>query len=1048
MSLSIGMKAEIRSMIFVAGEPIPLFWPMRAFIHHNPLHGLEKLTFEQAVKEGQKLFHGDGFLPRTTYQGYCRDEKINFASLSADIRKFLENQPKIEGIDLHHLLLTLMTKIETPLTGHNSKSAASLAADSDIAAILREQSSMADYSHDDEQLANLLCDKLLKNCPIYSTLDILFDTGIADELDELVTKSCLDFFDEGQSVWCMPNREKGFFSAWRRVARHNARLFLKGRQIRDTLEISDDPEGVIVHVMECLNIPKDQWVSCFRRELARLHGWAGFIRWRSNARHYHHGVQRPGDLVDFLAIRFTLALALIRERGHDKNIPVNIEQLEVFIRSNPMEACLRQQLYSRVVIPSWAQKVEEAILTGKSEKIKQLGIAYMQEKRLRDSTTQALSIKHLAEIAGADNLLRTLSSKSISNLLNIIKAFEQHEGMVWLRAMESSAMNKLLLGIKPAQQTQETQEAKRPFAQALFCIDTRSERLRRNLESVGDYQTFGIAGFFGVPVSFIELGKGTEAHLCPVLLTPKNLVMEMPVSEMQDTVAFTALEKAVHELKESVLTPFVTVEAIGLLFGFDMIGKTLAPRSYNRLRSGLHQHKPPTHLLIDKLSRDKADSIVRAVQRAVIAQAVELEFEVSQEHIKDDLIRELREVALGHSEETPLLIEEIKLDADKAQAFVARLRKAYRINSYDARLQMERLGRIGFSLDEQVVFVSQALHAIGLVKNFSRFILVVGHGSQSENNPYESALDCGACGGNLGVFNARIFANMANKPAVRQRLLEQGIDIPDDVWFVPAMHNTTTDEVTMYDLHMLPSTHPIYLDRLRGSFIAASRLCTKERVPGLDFISAVPDSENSDKQALRNATDWSQVRPEWGLSRNVYFIIGRRTLTENYPLDGRAFLHSYDYHVDNKLLLLQNILTGPLVVGQWINMEHYFSAVDNENYGSGSKVYHNVAGRFGVMTGNLSDLRTGLPAQTVLADGMPYHEPMRLITVIEAPFEHVESAINRVSSVRQLMNNGWIRVIIIDPETEKTYLHAEGQWQEYAVTDNTEVVTNEEVIAS
>jgi len=134
------------------------------------------------------------------------------------------------------------------------------------------------------------------------------------------------------------------------------------------------------------------------------------------------------------------------------------------------------------------------------------------------------------------------------------------------------------------------------------------------------------------------------------------------------------------------------------------------------------------------------------------------------------------------------------------------------------------------------------------------------------------------------------------------------------------MHNTTTDEVTMYDLHMLPSTHPIYLDRLRGSLIAASRLCTKERVPGLDFISAVPDSENSDKQALRNATDWSQVRPEWGLSRNVYFIIGRRTLTENYPLDGRAFLHSYDYHVANKLLLLQNILTG--TIGRWAMDKH------------------------------------------------------------------------------------------------------------------------------
>lgn len=35
------------------------------------------------------------------------------------------------------------------------------------------------------------------------------------------------------------------------------------------------------------------------------------------------------------------------------------------------------------------------------------------------------------------------------------------------------------------------------------------------------------------------------------------------------------------------------------------------------------------------------------------------------------------------------------------------------------------------------------------------------------------------------------------------------------------------------------------------------------------------------------------------------------------------------------------ILTGPQVVAQWSNMEHYFSAVDNEVYGSDSKIYHN-----------------------------------------------------------------------------------------------------------
>ncbi|WP_455366787.1 putative inorganic carbon transporter subunit DabA, partial [Kaarinaea lacus] len=135
-------------------------------------------------------------------------------------------------------------------------------------------------------------------------------------------------------------------------------------------------------------------------------------------------------------------------------------------------------------------------------------------------------------------------------------------------------------------------------------------------------------------------------------------------------------------------------------------------------------------------------------------------------------------------------------------------------------------------------------------------------------------------------------------------------------------------------------------------------------------------------------------------------------------------------------------------VGQWINMEHYFSTVDNEHYGSGSKVYHNVAGRFGVMTGNLSDLRTGLPAQTVLAEGKPYHEPMRLITVVEAPFKHVLAAIDRVAVVRKLLNNGWIRLLIIDPESGKTHVYFKRQWHEYGEPSNASHVIVEEAIAS
>lgn len=1039
MSLEPGMKAQIRSMIFVAGEPIPFFWPMRAFIHHNPLHGLEKLPFADAVAEGRRLFHGAGFLPRATYQCYYNAGRIDRQALADGVAAFTARQEPVAGVELGEWLTRLLTEFDTPITGADS-----LATAPAIGAALRGAGGTAEQGIDSAALGAQLCAALSGDRPIYEALDLLYGTRVGEELDELVIKSCLDFFDEGQSVWQMPDREQGFFAAWRAVAMRNLPLFLRGRQLRAILASDADPEGVIVHVMESLGIHQQHWVRYFRRELARLHGWAGFIRWRSSARQYYQGRRYPGDLVDLLAVRLTLSLALIRERCTN-GIPAGAAALEQFLREQPAEAFLRREFHGRTLLPSWAQRVERVLFAGDGARIGQLGQDYLQEKLSFDAARQAVALRRLAECAGAGEVLRRMDDAMLAQLCERVRAFEHGEGMIWLEAMEATAMRQLLERVDlPAPAAGD----KRPFAQALFCIDTRSERLRRHLESVGDYQTFGIAGFFGVPVSFMELGKGSETHLCPVLLTPKNLVMEMSVNEVQDTVAVTAMEKALHELKESVLSPFVTVEAVGLLFGFDMVGKTLAPRFYNRWRSRLHHAKPHTHLLIDKLSREQADSIVRAVQRAVIARAAEHEFNVAPERIRDDLVRELRETALGHAEDAPLLREQLGLDDAAATAFIARLRKVYRINAADARLQMERLGRIGFTLDEQVVFVSQALHAIGLTGNFSRFVLAVGHGSQSENNPYESALDCGACGGNLGLYNARIFASMANKPAVRQRLQEQGISIPDDTWFVPAMHNTTTDEVSLHDLDLLPSSHPIYLDRLQNGLVSACRLCTRERMPDLDFLSDATERADADKQAMRNAMDWSQVRPEWGLSRNAFFIIGRRSLTRTHSLDGRAFLHSYDYRVDRKMRLLENILTGPLVVGQWINMEHYFSTVDNEHYGSGSKVYHNVAGRFGVMTGNLSDLRTGLPAQTVLARGQPYHEPMRLITVIEAPLARVDAAINRVAVIRRLLHNGWIRMLVIDPETGNVHLHSEGQWQACHLPSSAETVTDYEAIAS
>ena len=1027
MSVMLGQQLKIRSMIYVAAEPVPYFWPMRAFIHHNPLHGLENLSFEQAVHEGATLFHGEAFLPRANYQQYLRDGKVDRERLRQEIDRFLAERANIASLDLNDMLMTLLTDVTPPVMLPTV-----LANDADIQAAfagraIHEHAGQTDSL--DGSVRERLRNTLLGDRPIYEAVDALYGTDIGESLDELVIKSCLDFFDEGQSVWRMPNREQGFFAAWRQVAQRNVRLFLRGVHINDILEMHDTPEGIINYVMKTLQVPEEKWVGYFTRELARLHGWAGFIRWRATAKHYHWSQRFPGDLVDYMAVRLTLALALLSDSDR-RGMAGTVDTIATLIDTHPHEAYLRYELYSGAVLPAFAHRIETTLLRGREPAIEQVYAEYIQHKRRHEAQQQAERLRDLMTRTGSSDTMERLSLLDFAGVLTILRKFEQHEGMVWLRAMESHAMQRLLQDVTLA--PAEIRD-KRPFAQALFCIDTRSERIRRHLEGIGDYQTFGIAGFFGVPVSFMELGKGSEMHLCPVILTPKNVVMEMSMHGSQEPAAIGALEKALHALKESVLTPFVTVEAIGLLFGLDMVGKTIAPRAYNHWRHHLHAKKPVTRMLLDKLTREQADSIVRAVQRAVIVKALELELGQETENLKDELIRDLRESAMGHDHSYLRHTAELGVSDEQLTRFIERLRDGYRINPAFAQLQLEQLGRIGFTLDEQVGFVSTALRSIGLTEGFSRFVLLCGHGSTSENNPYESALDCGACGGNHGLVSARVLAQMANKPDVRQRLNEIGLRIPDDTRFVPALHNTTTDELTLYDLDLIPSSHLVYLDRLRKGLMAASRLCAQERLPTLREVHGEQQEPAAAQRFMdRNSLDWSQVRPEWGLSGNAYFVIGSRALTRNAKLDGRAFLHSYDYRLDRKRRLLENILTGPLVVGQWINMEHYFSTVDNERFGSGSKVYHNVAGRFGVMTGNLSDLRTGLPAQTVHERGQPYHQPLRLITVIEAPFEHARAAVEAVVSVKYLVRNGWIRLLVIDPESKKVFVYEDGDWHEQA----------------
>lgn len=312
-------------------------------------------------------------------------------------------------------------------------------------------------------------------------------------------------------------------------------------------------------------------------------------------------------------------------------------------------------------------------------------------------------------------------------------------------------------------------------------------------------------------------------------------------------------------------------------------------------------------------------------------------------------------------------------------------------------------------IEARVGMAKTVLTAMSLTQNFARIVMLTGHGADVTNNPHESALQCGACGGHAGDVSARLLAGLLNEGAVRAGLREVGIDIPADTVFLPALHHTTTDRVSLYKQDLPPGNWAVDLVRLKSWLVAAGDLARAERASRLPRANAAADIPH-------RAHDWAETRPEWGLAGCRAFIAAPRHRTDGADLSGQSFLHSYDWRRDEGFGVLELILTAPVVVASWISLQYYGSTVAPALFGGGNKLLHNVVGGIGVIEGNTGPPRPGLPWQSV-HDGENYqHDPLRLTVVIEAPREAMSEILERHQNVRDLFDNGWLHLIAMNDQ--------------------------------
>lgn len=928
---------DVETALARAAHVLPAQGPISVFIHHNTLHAFQHLPFHDAIAAASRTLGIGGYPSEASFRDLLRERRIttgDVARVEARFRTRIEalaseldvpsrsaGGPKMllsaadtaglvvrHGLERHDAESLRFARAELGVTRRLASDVPAAARANFFAELQAGGNVTADGEAEAVEALYAECCRVelrrprIKRGPARPLLprDLFVRARLADPAElvgPVMVRLSAAYLDAGLARSAWPGREDGFLYAWRRLVLETPAVLPEWQQelvARVRQGASLTAAQLVERALDELGTTPQDREPVLGAVLLQLPGWAGMFH-----RLEHHPDDRPrnappASLLEMTAVRLTYDLCAWRwlartALGHTGPLSTLSEQLE---RRRGGAAPPAEEHEAAWPLFRLCQLAGISALTLSAH-----------GARAREATVElALRVER--------DLLQPI----------LLEAYEDHY------------YDRVLAAITAARARARSAETRPVGAQVVVCIDDREESFRRAIEEVApSWETFGAAGFFGLPIGFQGLDDSATAALCPVVQQPAAHFAEEPVDDdathherrLRARNLVGRIEAAFLHGSRSLTMGTLLTPTVGLFAAVPFALRILFPGLAGRLRSSARRNLLP-----------------------------------------------------------------------------------------QPRTQLTSLAERGLSDEAKIARMAATLRGTGLSRRFARLVVVLGHGSVSLNNPHRSAYDCGACGGRHGGPNARLFAELANSAVVRQGLRALGIDIPDMTVFIGGQHNTATDGVELFDADRVPESHAPDLLRARSVLEQARRLSAHERCRRFESAPRDPTLDAALAHVEDRTEDLSQARPELGHVTNATCIVGRRVLTRDVFLDRRAFLVSYDPGLDTRGQILERTLEAVGPVGAGINLEYYFSSVEPDRLGSGTKLPHNVSALLGVMEGSESDLRTGLPRQMI-----EIHEPVRLLVLCEATPATLLEIAGRNAIIRELVVNEWVRLASIDPET-------------------------------